>query len=221
MGHAAAAATAIPRRAGRPCTAGRNTSRRTDAGPDGAESGDDARVELETARLRLRPFTAADQEAIHAVYSDPQVMRYVGHGAHRSMAETERALRVYADILASHGYSFLAVVERDGGGLVGDAGLNPLAGRGPDIELGYTVARAAWGRGYATEVGRALVEHAFATLGVPRVVAQVEPANSASRHVLEKLGMTAREQRVAYGRPHLLYAVDRDGAAPSEAGGEP
>ena len=166
-------------------------------------------VELLTPRLRLRPFTPADQEAIHAVYADPEVMRYVGHGAHRSMAETVRALRVYADILAAHGYSFLAVVERDGDVLVGDAGLNPLGGRGPDVELGYTVARAAWGRGYATEVGRALVQHAFTALDVPRVVAQVEPANVASRHVLEKLGMTVREERIAYGRPHLLYAVER------------
>jgi [ribosomal protein S5]-alanine N-acetyltransferase len=166
-------------------------------------------VELITSRLHLRPFTAADHDAIHAVYSDPDVMRYVGHGAHRAMSETVRALRVYADILAAHGYSFLAVVERESGTVVGDAGLNPLGGRGPDVELGYTVARAAWGRGYATEVGRALVEHAFTALDVPRVVAQVEPANAASRHVLEKLGMTAREERIAYGRPHLLYVVER------------
>jgi [ribosomal protein S5]-alanine N-acetyltransferase len=178
---------------------------------------DDPGVELVTSRLHLRPFTAVDHEAIHAVYADPEVMRYVGHGAHRSMAETVRALRVYADILEAHGYSFLAVVEREGGVLVGDAGLNPLGGRGPDVELGYTVAQAAWGRGYATEVGRALVEHAFTTLGVPRVVAQVEPANAGSRRVLEKLGMTAREERIAYGRPHLLYAVERGDVAAAES----
>jgi ribosomal-protein-alanine N-acetyltransferase len=186
-------------------TAGQRRSRPRRAG----RARDDPRVELTTSRLHLRPFTAADHEAIHAVYSDPDVMRYVGHGAHTTMAETLRALRVYADILATHGYSFLAVVERERGIVVGDAGLNPLGGRGPDVELGYTVARAVWGRGYATEAGRALVEHAFAALDVPRVVAQVEPANAASRHVLEKLGMTARDERIAYGRPHLLYAVDR------------
>jgi ribosomal-protein-alanine N-acetyltransferase len=185
-------------------TAGRGAP---DAGRPAAR--DDPGVELLTPRLHLRPFTAADHDAIHAVYSDPDVMRYVGHGAHRTMAETVRALRVYADILAAHGYSFLAVVERERGVVIGDAGLNPLGGRGPDVELGYTVARAEWGHGYATEIGRALVEHAFNGLGVPRVVAQVEPANAASRHVLEKLGMTAREERIAYGRPHLLYGVER------------
>jgi [ribosomal protein S5]-alanine N-acetyltransferase len=167
-------------------------------------------VELETARLSLRPFAAVDRGAIHAVYADPEVMRYVGHGAHRTPAETARALRGYADSLATRGYGFVAVVERATGAVVGDAGLHPLAGRGPDVELGYTLARSAWGHGYATEVGGALVAHAFEALGMPRVMAQVEPANAASRRVVEKLGMTERGMRLAYGRPHLLYGVERD-----------
>jgi ribosomal-protein-alanine N-acetyltransferase len=166
-------------------------------------------MELTTARLHLRPFTAADQDAIHAVYADPEVMRHVGHGAHKTMAETANALRIYGDVLARRGYSFLAVTEREGGRLVGDGGLHPLGGQGPDVELGYTLDRSAWGRGYATELGRALIEHAFTELGAPRVVALVEPENRASRRVLEKLGMTEREERMAYGRPHLLYAVER------------
>jgi ribosomal-protein-alanine N-acetyltransferase len=167
-------------------------------------------MELETARLRLRPFTTADRDTIHAVYSDPEVMRHVGNGPHRKLEETEAALRIYAGVLARRGYSFLAVCELDGGALVGDAGLYPLGGQGPDVELGYTLARGVWGRGYATELGRALVEHAFEALRVRRVVAQVEPANVASRHVLEKLGMTEREQRTAYGRPHAFYVVERE-----------
>lgn len=170
-------------------------------------------MELTTARLRLRPFTAADHEAIHAVYADPEVMRHVGHGAHQTLAETVNALRIYGEVLARSGYSFLAVTERETGALVGDGGLHPLGGKGPDLELGYTLARSVWGRGYATELGGALVEHAFTTLQVPRVVAQVEPANLASRHVLEKLGMTEREERTAYGRPHILYALEAAGYA--------
>jgi [ribosomal protein S5]-alanine N-acetyltransferase len=169
----------------------------------------DGSVELETARLRLRPFTAADHDAIHAVYSDPEVMRWVGHGAHRTTSETARALRGYADALRARGYGFVAVIERSSGDLIGDAGLHPLGGRGPDVEIGYTLARASWGRGYATEAGAALVAHAFDALAAPRVMAQVEPENLASRHVLEKLGMTERGVRLTYGRPHLLYGVDR------------
>jgi ribosomal-protein-alanine N-acetyltransferase len=185
-------------------------------GQSGAER-HDGRVELTTPRLHLRPFIAADVDAIHAVYSDPEVMRYVGHGAHRTRADTTAALRSYADALAARGYAFVAVIERSTGAVIGDAGLHPLGGRGPDIELGYTLARAVWGRGYATELGRALLEHAFTALGAPRVVAQVEPENRASRHVLEKLGMTERGRRTAYGRPHLLYAVEREEVEPAPA----
>ena len=132
-------------------------------------------------------------------------MRHVGHGAHRTMAETTTRCASTARCSTRRGYSFLAVTERATGALVGDGGLHPLGGDGPDVELGYTLARSAWGRGYATELGRALVAYAFDVLGVPRVVAQVEPANAASRHVLEKLGMTRARERTAYGRPHLLY----------------
>ena len=174
-------------------------------------------MELTTPRLRLRPFTLADQDVIHAVYADPDVMRFVGHGAHRSLAETANALRIYGDVLAQRGYSFLAVTERESGAVIGDGGLHPMGGVGPDVELGYTLARSVWGRGYATELGRALVAYAFTTLRVPRVVAQVEPANAASRRVLEKLGMTERQVRTAYGRPHLLYAIEAPGATPPAA----
>jgi [ribosomal protein S5]-alanine N-acetyltransferase len=174
-------------------------------------------MELTTARLRLRPFTAADEEAIHAVYCDPEVMRHVGNGPHRTIDDTTTALRIYGDVLARYGYSFLAVCELDRGVLIGDGGLYPLGGQGPDIELGYTLARSAWGKGYATELGRALVDHAFAVLHAPRVVAQVEPPNRASRHVLEKLGFTERQMRTAYGRPHAFYVTEaKRPAAPPE-----
>jgi [ribosomal protein S5]-alanine N-acetyltransferase len=178
-------------------------------------------MELTTERLHLRPFAPGDRAAIHAVYADPDVMRYVGHGAHRTMAETLNALRTYGDVLERRGYSFLAVTERAGGALIGDGGLHPLGGVGPDVELGYTLARAAWGKGYATELGVALVKYAFTVLRVPRVVAQVEPANTASRRVLAKLGMTEREIRTAYGRPHLLYAVEARPPAPPRGSSPP
>ena len=174
-------------------------------------------MELETARLRLRPFTLADHDAIHAVYADPEVMRYVGAGPHATLAATASALRTYADVLTRAGISFVAVVERDTGAVIGDAGLHPAGGSGPDVELGYTLARAAWGKGYATEAGEALLDHAFGPLQLDRVIAQVEPGNAASRRVLEKLGMDERGERLAYGRPHLVYARDatRPGTPPA------
>jgi ribosomal-protein-alanine N-acetyltransferase len=119
-------------------------------------------------------------------------------------------------MLAGRGISFVAVEERASGRLIGDAGLYPIEGSPEAVELGYTLARDAWGRGYATEAGEALLAHARCALEVSRVVATVDPANAASKHVLEKLGMTASGERVAYGRPHAVYAVElKPPAAPS------
>ena len=165
-------------------------------------------MEIETDRLRLRPFTPADRDAIHAIYADPEVMRHVGHGPHRTPADTDAALQAFRRMLQSRGISFLAVVERATGRLIGDAGLYPVEGADGDVELGYTLARAAWGRGYATEAALALVEHARTALAASRVVATVDPANTASKRVLEKVGMTADGERIAYGRPHAVYAVE-------------
>lgn len=158
---------------------------------------------LRTARLDLRTFTPADAPAAFSVvYGDPEVMRYVGTGALRTVADTEALLRRYAEAGPVMGWTFWAVVERATGRLVGDAGLwAAQPGPGPP-ELGYTLAREAWGKGYATEAAGACVEHAFARPGVEEIAALVEPANTASLHVLEKLGFTVVGARRAHGREH-------------------
>ena len=156
---------------------------------------------LTTPRLLLRPFTIADAPAIHAVYSDPEVMRYVGNGAVSSLAATEKMLRDYVDHQRRRGFSFWAVVHRESGELIGDAGLYG----GDEVELGYTLARAWWGRGYATEAARAWLDAAFGAHGLREVVALAEPGNPASGRVLEKVGMTRAGTRVAYGREHVVY----------------
>ena len=176
-------------------------------------------MELTTPRLRLRPFAAADRVAIHAIYADPVVMRHVGHGPHRSFVDTDTALQAFARMLASRGISFLAVEERATGRLIGDAGLYPVEGKEDEVELGYTLARDAWGRGYGTEAAQALVDHARTALSVSRVMATVDPANAASRHVLEKLGMRENGERIAYGRPHAVYVIDL--RRPGESPGRP
>jgi RimJ/RimL family protein N-acetyltransferase len=176
-------------------------------------------VELTTPRLRLRPFAAADRVAIHAIYADPVVMRHVGHGPHRSLADTDTALQAFGRMLAERGISFLAVEERATGRVIGDAGLYPVEGTEDEVELGYTLARDAWGRGFGTEAAGALLEHARAALPVSRVMATVDPANAASRHVLEKLGLREHGERIAYGRPHAVYVIDL--RPPGESPGRP
>jgi ribosomal-protein-alanine N-acetyltransferase len=164
---------------------------------------------LDTPRLRLRPFQPGDLEAIHAVYSDPEVMRWVGTGPVADPGASERMLESYAAHQRAHGFSFWAVEERSSGALLGDAGLHRTVGG--EVELGYTLGRAWWGRGYATEAARAWLDAAFGKLGIEEVVALAEPPNAASLRVLEKLGLRREGTRTAFGREHLLYRIRRSG----------
>lgn len=166
---------------------------------------------LETPRLLLRPFTAADALPVHDVYSDPEVMRYVATGPMTDISVTERLLADYASHQLRHGYSFWAVIERGSGTLIGDAGLyrTPVG----EVELGYTLGAAWWGRGYATEAASRWVETAFEELGIKEVVALAEPANSASLRVLDKLGMERDGVRLAFGRPHAVFRLQASRAS--------
>jgi [ribosomal protein S5]-alanine N-acetyltransferase len=170
---------------------------------------------LETARLRLRPFEPRDADAVFAVLSDPEVGRWVG-GAHASV-EDSRALieRARARELA-----MWAVEERETGALVGEVGLQPLERVGPEVEIGWTIGRPWWGRGYATEAAARWLDVAFATLALDEVLATVLPENAASHRVAEKLGMRRLpELRDVWGGPHVIYsATNPAGASARRAG---
>ncbi len=168
---------------------------------------------LETPRLLLRPFAADDAVLVHRIYSDPEVMRYVATGPMESIAVTERLLSDYVAHQRRHGYSFWAVIERASGSLIGDAGLyrTPTG----EIELGYTLGTAWWGQGYATEAAGRWLETAFGELGMREVVALAEPANAASLHVLDKLGMRRDGERIAFGRPHAVFRAQNTASAPT------
>jgi RimJ/RimL family protein N-acetyltransferase len=168
---------------------------------------------LETPRLLLRPFGPGDAVLVHAVYSDPQVMRYVATGPMSELAFTERLLEDYGAHQQRHGYSFWAVVERSSGALIGDAGLY-LTPAG-EVELGYTLGAAWWGRGYATEAAGRWLSVAFGELGMREVIALAEPANVASLRVLAKLGMRRDGERIAFGRPHAVYRAASRASIPS------
>jgi ribosomal-protein-alanine N-acetyltransferase len=173
------------------------------------------RFPLVGERVELRPFRLGDAGAAHRIYGDPEVMRHVGHGPAESPAVSEAMLREYIATQERVGYGFWAVIDRASGALAGDAGLYP--GRGAEVELGFTLGREWWGRGLATEAGGLCVAAAFGELGLRELTALVEPANHASLNVLGKLGHRPAGERAAFGRPHLLYRLER----PPGAAGRP
>ncbi len=163
---------------------------------------------IRTDRLTIRAFTLDDVPAIHAaLYADPDAMHFIG-GPH-SLERTRQGIAGYVEHQRAAGYSFWAVVLEETGEVIGEAGLYPMNGAGPDIELGYALGSPWWGQGYATEAAGAILRTAFEALGAQRVVAVAKRENTASLHVLEKLGFRNEGERNAWGARQLYFVCDR------------
>ncbi|WP_328557827.1 MULTISPECIES: GNAT family N-acetyltransferase [unclassified Streptomyces] len=149
---------------------------------------------LETERLTLRQFTTGDADLLIELDSDPAVTRYLT-GGNPTAPEIVRE-RQLPNIIAGYGkwrgdLGLFAAQEKDSGAFIGWFCLRPEP-EGPldEVELGYRLRQAAWGKGYATEVSRALLVKAFTELGVRMVWAETMVVNHGSRNVMEKLEMT-------------------------------
>jgi [ribosomal protein S5]-alanine N-acetyltransferase len=168
---------------------------------------------IETERLILRAFEPErDADQMLEVYGDPAVMRYIPEGLYRSLTAVRATLERYAREQESRGFSFWAVVERSGGQVIGDAGFGIFRQTG-DVELGYTLRRDRWRRGYATEAARACLDAGLAHLDAARIVAVVDEENLRSSRVAERIGMSLAETVELHGRPHRLFALRREPAA--------
>ena len=148
-------------------------------------------VLLETARLRLRRFTADDVDLVVALDADPAVMRYINGGRPTPRAEVEGDLLPawLAYYERGAGYGLWAAIELASGEFVGWFHLWPPESASRGAEIGYRLRAASWGLGYATEGCRALIERAFGELGVERVFGETMCVNTASRRVMEKAGL--------------------------------
>lgn len=165
---------------------------------------------LTTARLIVRPWTLADEDAAWAIYGDPEVMRYVGQGTpHADRAQTRAWLQRREDATAEGSpLGGWAVVEQATGAVIGTTLLIPFLDTG-DVEVGYQFAASAWGKGYATEVAIATIRYGFETVGLTRIVAVTYPENGLSQRVLEKAGMR-RDGVFRYrGVDACFFVIDR------------
>ncbi|MGY4531730.1 RimJ/RimL family protein N-acetyltransferase [Pseudomonas sp. TE3786] len=181
-------------------------------------------IELQTERLLLRTWRDEDLLPFAEMVADPMVMRYFP--ATQNRAEAAALIeRVHAHS-AEHGFGLWALERKDNGAFIGFTGLGVVgfdapfcqAGR-PTIEIGWRLARHAWGQGFASEAARAALACAFEHLHVPQVVAFTVPANRPSRAVMERIGMQ-RDPGDDFLhpnlpadhplRPHVLYRLRRE-----------
>lgn len=149
-------------------------------------------VFLETRRLVLRRFTPDDVDLLVALDSDPEVMRYINGGVATSVEEIfGDHLPAFLDYYArGDRWGFWAAIDKQSGDFLGWFHLRPHSGGAEDEpELGYRLLASSWGRGYATEGSKALIDKAFAELGASRVYAETMAVHTASRRVMEKAGL--------------------------------
>jgi len=165
--------------------------------------------EIRTARLLLRGWTDAAREPYAAINADPAVMEFLG--PLQTPAETNAAIDRMLEHWAEHGYG-LWCVELDGS-CIGFTGLS-TPGFMPGVEVGWRLASAHWGHGYATEAARASLAYGFGQLGLDEIVAMTTVRNVRSRRVMEKLGMVRdpaadfeHPRAVPELKPHVLYRL--------------
>ena len=172
---------------------------------------------METERLILREWREEDRDPFFALNSDPAVMEFLPVG---TRADSDAAVERMIATQAEHGHCFWAVERKADGAFLGFCG--PMPAREPlnEVELGWRLAREAWGHGYATEGARASLAWCWANLDTPTVMAITVPANLRSRRVMEKIGLTYVEggdfdhPALPEGDPlrrHVLYRIRRPG----------
>jgi len=163
---------------------------------------------LETERLIPRHQQPSDVAALVELWSDPEVTDHMG--GPRERAQLLSAFEETGTCPMAETYDLWPVVEKDSGEVVGHCGLlEKEVQQGQEIELIFVIRRASWGRGYATEVARAIKRHAFERLVLRRLIALIEPGNLASERVAIKVGMRLEKEIVRPGGAlRLLYVVE-------------
>ena len=164
---------------------------------------------LRTQRLVLRMFREGDLDEYAAMAADPEVTRYLGDGGTLARADAWRQMAMILGHWQLRGYGMWAVEEASTGWLAGRVGFfNPEGW--PGFELGWTLAREFWGRGYATEAARRALAYGFDELGREHVISLIRPANTASVRVAERLGERLEGRVELHGGEALVYGITRE-----------
>jgi RimJ/RimL family protein N-acetyltransferase len=151
---------------------------------------------IETERLLLRDWRLSDAEPFAALNADPEVTRYLRGPMRRD--ESDELLARVRGHWQEHGFGLYAVEVKRSGAFAGFVGLaipSFLPEVLPAVEVGWRLAREHWGNGYATEGARASLAHGFGELGLRQIISLIDPSNTASVRVAERLGMARGRDR--------------------------
>jgi RimJ/RimL family protein N-acetyltransferase len=142
----------------------------------------------------------------------------MGIGPTTTLEESRERLNRMLGFERDHGFTFWAVTHADTGEVLGDCGLIPLEGVGPEVELGYRFGSAHWGKGYATEAALACRDLGFDRFGLPRIYVDVHPRNERSLNVVRKLGARRLGPAKHRGFDVVRFVIDTPSGRNREAG---
>ena len=179
---------------------------------------------IETKRLILRQWQAADTDILAAISADPKVMKYFP--AVQTRLQTEAFVEYIHDHFKQYGYGLYAVVTKGTRSMIGFVGLNSPSFEIPGfipvglpiMEIGWRLASDQWGKGYATEAAQMVLKHAYTTFGLDEVISFTADINLPSRRVMEKIGLKHDalddfdHPKLAKGSPlcrHVLYRLTK------------
>jgi RimJ/RimL family protein N-acetyltransferase len=163
---------------------------------------------LETPRLILDPWQSSDWTNFRPIATDPEVMRYITGGAPWSDEEIRGFVDRQVQLYAERGFCRWKLRKKGGGEMIGFCGVG-IWRRSPFPEIGWWLARAYWGRGLATEAAAAALRDAFERVQLDRVISIAMPANTASRRIMEKLGLEFECEFEDDGVSVVRYTIDR------------
>lgn len=163
---------------------------------------------LTTERLRLRGFEEKDLDAYAAMLADPEVVKFLGDGKPLNRVDAWRQIAMILGHWTLRGFGLWAVEERATGTLLGRIGCHEPEGW-PGFEIGYTLGRPHWGRGFAQEGARAALHYARSVLHRSEIISIIRPANVGSIGVATALGAVRSATVDFFGAPSDIYRYPR------------
>lgn len=170
--------------------------------------------ELETERLRLRPFALDDVDALHRQWTEPGVRRFLWDDEIIARETVEEVVRSSRDSFAAKGYGLWVLEYKDESGVIGFCGFrdsDAFDEREGSIELLYGLSERWWGQGLAAEAAQAVVMYGFERCGFKRILAITDAPNTASVRVMEKAGMRFVKRDLHHNLDSIFYILTVEG----------
>lgn len=179
----------------------------------------DKKIRINTEHLLLRPFCESDSEAMYRIQSNPEMVKYTPDEPWNSIDNANEFIKLTQWLyeLDHHTFRhFFAIIEKESENLIGYCGVGGIEYDRTENEVFYAIEKEYWGKGYATEVGKAMLEYGFIQLGLPKIIAAVHAENSASIRVVEKIGLkrigfiNGLPEEYSFFNGEYLYELNRN-----------